>query len=844
MNLSFGLGLTTKAVASAGVAPVDLNALSSQSVQFPQVNILDNSEISGGAVIRLNNTSSIGKFLDPDNGGAMFIAVDLPTETMYRPDSQDICIFGSTNSSSPIQATIRMYPPGQTNAGKLIFRFSGSGTEETITRVMTNRIPASTKKALIGVWTEYTADPAGNMYFGVWDMDTGSQVVATETQAFTNFHGAALRTYQSVGGRVDFTSGAISDNSINFTGAVSLFGIFDNGQVTAGARSASDFASIAAGANPVDVFGTEKFLILRDWSDPSDLDTPVANAEHSLVTKADPLFEAVTAGGFTLQKGGTIRRQTAAAYLVPEHIRSGGVFPVVRGSTSATFSIAGKTSLADGQGIEARVFSLEDGTVALDWTSVATVSSNAFTASITCPITKGWANIEFRAASDPTNTNLQACFRRKMGVGYKLALFGQSQITILTQFAESESASNLDIADIGSAAFSTTRVDNIGTATEFAISVVADDQSFEYADGVLAMAKYFRSKTNAPIELGVFALAGRNQTELSDDSETVWNWSSVQRVAALTGAKWSAVAEQWITAISSAYSTDFESKIADEWIMGTTAGAGPTITGASASYTRNNSIFGNSNDNTVVDESFGPVFIMLDGTRTAIGTDQTPLLDVSEPGGLLTNLQQHRRVRQAQRSFVANNANVYGGVPSVDHYLGASGGHHQIDTSIYGQIRLAIRTAQGFLNGLGLVDFDPPSITSASISGSRITVTYDMKGHGDLTVGTDLTGVAVPSGYPSLSGWEVDEGSGFSLSGFTASINGTNQVFLDKDGDVDWASSVDIQYGWGAPFSRDIDTDAEVQGSLYADNGVNTATDFGKAEAGIPVLAPDSVTAT
>lgn len=843
MNLGLGLSLSHRAAGGGGVAAVDLDALTSASIQFPQVNILDASEREGGAVIRLNNTSSIGKFLDPDNGGAMFIAVDLPTETMYRPDSQTICILGNNIISSPIMAQIILAPMGQTNAGKLSFRFSGSGVEETIIHTMSNRIPASTKKALIAVWTEYGTDPAGNMFFGVWDMDTGSQVVATETKAFTNFHGAALRTYEGIGGRVSSTTGAMESNTINFTGAVSLFGIFDNGRVTAGARSASDFASIAAGANPVDVFGTEKFLILRDWSDPSDLDTPVANAEHSLVTKADPLFEAVTLGGFTLQKGGTIRRQTTAAYLVPEHIRSGGVFPVVRGSTSATFSIAGKTSLADGQGVEARVFSTEDGTVALDWTSVATVASNAFTASITCPITKGWANIEFRAASDPTNTNLQSCFRRKMGVGYKLAQFGQSQITILTQFAESESASNMGLADANGAAFSTTRLLSTPTV-EHGVTVIMDGDSVEYADGMLAMAKYFRSKTTAPVELAVFAVPGTNQTQLSDDSVSAWDWGSVQTITGVTGADWTAICEQWITAISANYATDFESKIADEWIMGTTAGTSPTITGASASYTRNNSIFGNSNDSDVVDESFGPVFIMLEGTRTGISVDQSPLLDVSEPGGPLTNLEQHRAVRQAQRSFVANNATVYGGVPSVDHYLGALGGHHQIDTSIYGQIRLAIRTAQGFLNGLGLVDFDPPSITSASISGSRITVTYDMKGHGDLTVGTDLTGVAVPSGYPSLSGWEVDEGSGFSLSGFTASINGTNQVFLDKDGDVDWASSVDIQYGWGAPFSRDIDTDAEVQGSLYADNGVNTATDFGKAEAGLPVLAPDSVTAT
>lgn len=823
--------------------PVDLDNISSQSIRFPQINTQDSSENPGGACLVFQPGTN--RVLSPTHGGAMYGRIEIPWEVHYRPSDASTILIGSTNISSPRRILLTMKMAGQTNEYVISFAFDGDSSGDLTMSGSLPAIPKTTRRVLWAFWSEINTNnfPHG----GLWDCDTGSQIGSTVSLDDSGGGGLLWLgarqfsgRYLGVGGQVHDTNGTYVDTR-NTAISMDLFGIYDNGASAGSARSESDFASLALGADPVTVFGSNKHLVLRQWSDPSDLNTVPTNGEWG----AGLTFSVVSTGGYTLQKGGTIGRQSSSEYLLVDYIREGKVFPVEPFETSATFSLSGKTSLADGQEIECRVFSQRDGTVAMDWTSVATVSSNTFTASITCPVTKGWGYFEFRAASDPENTNLQHITRRPMGVGYGIRLIGQSQVTIATgtaaQAAASSYTADLSVSDIGNAAYSISRALDVDT-DQFETTFVVNEQCMPQSDSVLSYGWTLdQHGIDAPFEFIVHAKQSTSQIQWVDDSNSGRNWTVDEDISSYFGADFTAAYKDWITSIAANASSDMETKILDEVIMGTTAGTGPTINGSGYSYVRNHSIYGNSKDDAVFNVTTrSPIIIVGEGTRHATETPHSPISDTSEPAGAETNLTQYRLLRQHIRSFIANNSVAYEGVPTIDIGIAAAGGAHQNDTP-YGKMRIAIRWMESILKGLGLATFNVPEIQDSLVrSGDTITVTIDMKSMGDLVVGTDLTGVSVPAGYPALTGWEVSEdgGSTWSLSGFTASITSTSgTVELVRDSG-NWPANTQVRYAFGGPATRDTGSDDEVNGLLYADTGVNTSTDLGKAKAGILVRGP------
>lgn len=834
---------------AAAPGPVDLGSLTSQSVRLPQINTQASSENAGGACLMFSPHDH--RVMAPEHGGAMYMRFTIPWETLYRPSDATIALIGNDNTSSPRRIRVYYKTSGQSNQRKITFTFNGNFDEMNATGTLPE-IPKTTRRVLLAFWSELVTG-TGYLHVGLWDCDTGLQIGSTvsvnDGGTTPSWLGARLYTNYllGIGANVNKTTGVYTDSTAsNFE--IDLFGIYNNGGVALDGiddvqPDESTFAALALGADPVATFGDNKHLVLRQFRDPSALNDVPTNGEYGLGLT----FSPSSTGGQTLLQGGTVARQTDTEYLLVEHIREGKVFAVERSQSSKTIMLTGVTSLADGQQVECRAFSQRDGTVAMDWTVVATVASNAFVASMDCPITKGWAYLEFRAASDPDNVNLQYITRREIGVGYSVRMVGQSQMTLATgtkaDAAASGYTSDLTISDIGDAAYSVSRAFSYTNDREatFVVSPLCMPQS----DAVLAMGWALdQYSIDAPFEFIVHAAAGTSQFQWVDDSLAGRSFAVDEALSDYLGPEFSAMYMDWITSPASVASADAETILFDEVLLGKTAGTNPVITGTSITYNRDHSVFGNSKDDDVFAVTGkNPIIILGEGTRHQVNSVESPILTTSEPGFTLTNLQQYRGMRQHARSFIANNAEAFAGVPTIDIDLGGVGNNaHQGDT-LDGKARITIRFIESILHGMALADLEAPVIQDSLVrSGDTITVTIDMKGKGDLVVGTDLTGVTVPSGYPLLTGWEVSEdgGSTWTLDGFTASILSTTGIVqLVKDGAVDWAEGTLVKYCHGGPASRTADDDDCVGGLLYADTGVNTATDLGKAMAGLLVRGPE-----
>lgn len=825
-----------------GSGGVDLNALSSQSVRLPNNNLYQTSEVAGAACI-LFDTTNVKTFLIPTQGDMLYMRLRFPWNSCHSITNTSYSIIDNSQATT-FSTRIECATLTETDQRVIKGHFGSASVQLDLTLPA---IPLSVTDITIGFWVDGNAT-SGTLYGAVINSNTGAQIGSTASTAHAGWTGTNNFQYLYIGG-----DGVRNDNVPSGTGfsnfEIDLFGIYANGGNTGTLSSPlTKLQSLAGGGNPNTVFGGNNLhLICRKWTDPTDLDTPFPDSEYSGPARADPVFQVTSLAGASLMKGGHIGPQSASEYLVVNAIKENSVFPIEFGGTTASISITGHTSLADGQGIEMRAFSQEDGTVAMDWTSVATVASNAFTVSAACPATKGFGMFQFRAASDPTNTNLQYLYRRPVGVGYKVAVLGQSQQRFFG-YLDGEATSAASLSNPTTPRISFTFGRNFGASNENVVTILPEDGYFPMDDGLLSYDARWRQLTDAPCELVHHAQNSTSQDEMADDAKTDRDFSDSTAVSAVAGANYSIIWDQWGTTISAISNTNYEDDIIDKFYLGNAVTAGDTITLDSGTYDVDHSILGinsgTANDNSTFNSSGWDLrILMCPLSRHGENTDQTPALDESENGSGLIDYRRLREIRQAQISAASTYSEIILGLYCNDIYTDSGLlGFHQDQGSIYGDIRYGIRGAESVATGLGLASYQPPEITGVTVSGDTLTVSINMKSMGDLVVGTDLTGVSVPSGYPAISGFEVSEdgGSTWSLSGFTPAITSTSgTVTLTRDSGT-WSTSpaTQVRFMFGAPNARDIQDDAIVHGTLYADIGVNTATDFGKATAGLQVAGP------
>jgi len=846
MSLTLGLtlGLTGSIVGGGASTPDPVTDPASGSIKFPQLNFVDADDRAGGAILTVNASQMSGsgeEILKPTDFGALGIVVDMNWMRTRQASSQVNYLIGTSGETSTTASRQFKIRYGGLDGDNIIgnfgiqFNAKGESANEGVTLAID--LSSHTDEGRIFLVVRHydsaaLGGAADTIALEAYSCEDGS-LLDSDTYAFSTWAGNRTRNYFPIGGICNGTTGALvkSGNNVGFNGSVSLFFIYDGGTEV----STANCQSIALGASITATLGTGNFRMAYDWSHPTTgLDTPISSAEHTdHGAKPSPMV-ATASSSASLGIGSTLRRQTTSEYLTIDHIHDGKIFGVAPGATSANIAISGKCS-ENGETIQARIYATSDGAVASDWADVGVVSGGAFTGTISANLTNGWAYIDARVKSDPSNANLLAYHRLRTGVGYKVAVLGQSQMDIL--FDSVQTSGGLSLSGEKTVSYWGLVDKNAAGARPYC--EIVEDEAQLLSSGLIALAEYLDSLTTAPVQLIGHHEQGTAMSEWADDSDSNRKFSESETLAVDAGSDTTAVLHQWGTSDAGS-GTNYEENILNPVMLGSDPGG--------LSYTLNHSVL-NSPD--VGDDVFASTsrLIMCPLTRHGINTGNNPAspYDESEPSAE-TTIDSYRQLRQELVSFVDSNSEAVIGTWFNDIVSDTNDrGPHQALDDVRGNPRLGLRMAQSITKGLGIETIANPEVQSASRSGDTITVTISLPNSGTLVAGATQTSGSVPGGEDAVQGFEVSEDSGstWSRSGFTASIasaaNGT--VSLVRDSSTFPANTL-VRYAFGGPVAFDASYEDIVEGLLYEARGTEGTRGVTTAiEVGIPVAGATQVTA-
>ena len=323
--------------------------------------------------------------------------------------------------------------------------------------------------------------------------------------------------------------------------------------------SDEDARRIALGADPVKTLGEGTLRWYRHFAGAEQ------KTELHPTTAADKTKPTTVVGREWMVSGGTVRRQSESTYLTLDYIPDGRVWGLTRADqASKPVPLSGaQQGLPVGSKIEVRVIQIDTGEVVQDWTEVATVGADSnWKGSFTMPRSHGWDYLEVRSAARP---QLVYRSRSRCGVGYKIAMIGQSENTYLLcgyhgnmRYRSSDGAISLVASGSWNPLFQTHGDPQILIA-----------ESWEkLGDGVLAIGRQLREYTDAPICIINLAKSGTGATELVDDDRNEKRkWSQLERKVRLAGRDVSLMHWMWF-ASDRGYGKRYGNSIFDPVVLG------------------------------------------------------------------------------------------------------------------------------------------------------------------------------------------------------------------------------------------------------------------------------------
>ena len=502
------------------------------------------------------------------------------------------------------------------------------------------------------------------------------------------------------------------------------------------------------------------------------LDGAAAGLAPPASVPADTTLPMTIDGNPVLRPGSTIRRQSPTSYLVIDPIDDGYVWGVAPGATTGTARLSGIIAGRTGA-LEAQVFYADNGAIVQDWTTViadVTGLSGPLQINFPAPLMTGWGHIRLRTSGEPDQITE---IRSRVGVGYKILVIGQSQTGIWLR-----SSQRGDIA--GDALYQTVSVGRWRDQGDNQTDPRIDWVGSEAQDGLVAMAAQLRRYTDAPIMILVDAVEGSGPRELMDDTLNARRtFADLQQPLGRWGNDVSVAALNWITTGWESVSAPVYS--ADDMLQALILGTGPAW---DAIVAHRGGTAGLHHLSEALRPGFGVA--VSPGTR-ASNQDYEP-----------------RRSDQIRRAHALS---FTVGPPVSDYRIVAGGGPHP-DNAFEGNRRFGMRLAEAVARALGFSASENPHFTGAAWGATQAEIVLSVA----LPNGGSLTS---PAGA-ALSSFEVNEGGGWTGTGFTAALSG-NTVTLTRDTGI-WAAGTRVRYlpGGAQRAGGDAVTEAAIiAGMLY-----------------------------
>lgn len=827
-----------RVLGGAGVADPVTSPVSA-SIKFPHANWVYGTEHEDKTVLTVLADQSSGtgeEILVPADYGALGMLVDMNwAATLQSAGPSNYIGSGATSESAARNWMIR-YGGGDPDNGlgaAKAMRFVCRGESADSAQAVRNiDLSGDTDGRMLLIARLHGGAGAGatDLAFEAYSCVDGSLIDSATAAIPAGWVGMRTLDRFAIGGRCSSSTGLplTKGNSPFFNGAISLFFVYDGGTEITQANC----QSIALGASITDILGTGNFRYAFDLSDPTNPDAVVSGAEHTDHGAKPATRVAENSSGASIGIGGTIARQSATEYLVPDQFPDGYVFGADKGATTATVGLSGKCS-ENGATVQVRVFGLSDGTVAKDWTNLGTVSSGTFSSTITSNLTVGWGRIEYRISTDTENANLLGYSANRVGVGYKVAPFGQSQLDI---WADTSQGTNTLVLQAGSL-ISAFGLDRKNLSSVWAWGHVLDDEALVFSDGMRATALYLSSLSavTMPICIVGHHEEGTGMDQWSDNALTNRKLTDSELLATLAGTDITALVHQLGTNDLPA-GVNFEEQRLDPVLLGSDPGGLP--------FTMDNSVRGATRATGVFDS--GTHLIMCPLSRHAYDNAGTPVDNFEAFGSTDDDV---RIARQELVSFCTNNPTittlgVWFDDILMDNGSGDIGPHQDYDDN-RGNRRMGARMAQSIAKGLGLETIANPEIQSAARSGNTIDITISLPNGGTLVTGATQTGGSVPVGEDAVQGFEISEDAGSTWNrngaasgvGFSAAITdaANGVVTLTRDAST-WPANTLVRFNFGGPLSLDGTYGDIIEGALYEARGDEGTRGLATAiEVGIPV---------
>lgn len=755
---------TSAATAPVAVAePVDLLA-GTASLRFPEGNntadgsVLPALNTYKGALIQATAGATLPASTTPH---ATYAILRLPKEQRYWN-----CTFGILGNSGSSGRTWRLRVGGQ---GAPL-----SGTTRNVFNLYQRSSSGGTANVNSAVWDEDAClvvagvDAAGAFYIDWYSLIDGTLHAGARSVVATNSV-TLLNNLFSVGANGIATAFANNgaggtSGTVNWPGEIAAVGVVQRDVSTA------DWQAIALGADITTVLGAANMTYARAFDGTAASFGPVAGTADTQAALA-PVAGGAGIPPSTLVPGSTLRRQSAAQWLLMDQVAPGHVYGLTVGQAGRAVPFAGTAGGLAGT-VEVRVFRADTGAIVQDWAAVGAISGGVWAGTLTLPRSSGWLFAQARAAAAPA-----VIFDRRMefAVGWKFVLIGQSQMSI--SFGGPAS-----LVPLGTP-MSATWVGNDPSPSPSHVQVarigmgMADFSAAETTmrAGTNAFVNQFRVfDPDTPIMLIDEAVNGSGMTQIIDsaspeNSVNGRNMNQLTRKLAVVGNDVSAVVHNWYTSDAGAGYAGFQERL-DALFYGT----GPQA----------------ADRNLTAELAPGWVPVMSPGTRDSRSA-------------------AHNRVIEAAVAW-ANARDVTVGPVIADLRIEDAGGPHETAQMRMGSALMMQRMAIAAARAMGLDPSRNPYFTTAALTDGGATITIQ-------TVRPN--GGSLYSPTPNALRYfdvSTDGGATFSFTGFSAAILGNTVVLTKASGT--WAAGTVVAHDLNGPPRDNGDGPAEdaiVNGMLY-----------------------------
>lgn len=581
-----------------------------------------------------------------------------------------------------------------------------------------------------------------NAYCDWYSLTDGTRHAGTPTAVSEHNGTDAWRAGFLIGGRGDnATQTDIARASGYWSGEIAVVGY------CSGATDVSDWQAIAQGADPLTTLGAANLAYYRQ------LDGTAASLDPPAAATADPDATLTVIDGENLSPGSDFWLGSSGLAIDGPPTRY--VYGLLKGEASRDVTFSGRAVTAhEGATVEVQVFNAETGAVEVDWTSTGTIASGAWSGAVTVPrSSQGWVLARARiVGSDP---EIVAVMAEPFAVGWKFAIFGQSQMEYGAYFSNR--------ADAATAPFTLSAGIDSGGGPWLEVVKVRDR---DLGDAVVALGEQMRQYgDDTPVMACWYTISGTSALDMIDDGLSGRTWEDLLEKSAVWGTDITAVLWNWGT-------SDLGNGAWSEIFDAVFDGTGPKAA-----------------DHALVDV-FRPGFGRILSPLTRATTTGAGPLDVSD---LDAYNDREEQIAYAEANGWTVGPYVYMQVPDD------IGGPHQDLTAERGNPLVGNRLAIAVARHLGLDTSTNPHLTGTAVFNedrTTITVPVTLPNGGTLTAEAPnaITGFEVNDGGAPITGLREDV---WTRSGFTAAISGSD-IILTKDSGA-WSEGTTVSFMFGGP---------------------------------------------